>query len=280
MTFTDFADPAPQVKKGQQGKSSSHVRSVLTRLGWQLLFLVVVLVAWQLAVNAHILTTLAISRPTDIWHELIQLGKSGLLFSNIWTTFQEALIGYVAGSIVGMVAGFVMAFVPRIFAVFNPYVTIMNSIPRLALGPLFILWFGIGRTSKIVLVFSLVVFIVFTNTVAGARAVDSDVITVSRLLGASRRQITTKVLVPSTVPWVVAGMRLSIAYAVAGAVVGEMFASQNGIGNLIVAGSGLFNTAEIFAALLTIALIAALMDFLGRLAERRVLRWRPEVELG
>ena len=280
MTSTDFSDPAPPVSKERARRGGSRVGSFLVRFGWQILALVVVLVAWQLAVDAHFLTTLEVSRPIDIWHELVQLGHSGLIWGNIWTTFKEALVGYVAGSVVGILAGFSMAFVPRVFAVFNPYVTVMNSIPRLALAPLFILWFGIGSMSKVVLVFSLVVFIVFTNTIAGARSVDTDVVTVSRILGASKRQITAKVLVPSTVPWVVAGMRLSIAYAVAGAVVGEMFASQSGVGNLIVAGSGLFNTSEIFAALLLIAVIAALLDFVGRLVERRVLRWRPEVELG
>ena len=259
---------------------SALLRAAMVRLGWQLMLLALVLVLWQVFVDAHILTTLSVSKPTDIAHELITLARNGQLWSNVNATLEETIIGYVAGVGVGVAAGFSLAFVPRVFDVLNPYVTVLNSLPRFALGPLFILWFGIGQTSKVVLVFSLVVFIVFTNTVAGARAVDSDVVMVSRLLGASRLQIVAKVMVPSTFPWVVAGMRLSIAYAVAGAVVGEMFASQRGIGNLIVAGSGVFDTAEIFAALLVIAVIAALMDLLGRLVERRVLRWRPEVELG
>ena len=277
--------PAPSVESVEPaavptGRRSLLLRSALIRLGWQLLLLGGVLVLWQLLVDGHFLTTLSVSKPTDIGHELGSLASNGQLWSNVEVTLQETVIGYLAGVLAGVAAGFTLAFLPRFSAVLNPYVTVLNSLPRFALGPLFILWFGIGQMSKVVLVFSLVVFIVFTNTVAGARAVDADVVMVSRLLGASRRQIIAKVMVPSTFPWVVAGMRLSIAYAVAGAVVGEMFASQKGIGNFIVAGSGVFNTAEIFAALLVIALIAALMDLFGRLVERRVLRWRPEVELG
>lgn len=257
----------------------SQTRRFLVRLAWQIGLLVVVLGIWQVMADAKMLSLLAASKPSDIWSELVTLASNGSLWKDIWTTLQETIYGYVAGSVVGVVVGFGLTFVPRALAVLSPYVTVLNSVPRLALGPLFILWFGIGLTSKVVLVFSLVVFIVFTNTVAGATAIDPDVILVSRLLGSSRRQIITNVMVPSTFPWVIAGMRLSIAYAVAGAVVGEMFASQQGVGTLIVAGSGVFNTAEIFAALIVIAVIAAILDLFGRIIERRVLRWRPEVEL-
>lgn len=260
-------------------RSRRSGRAGMIRMGWQLLLLGAFLVAWQLLVDNHVLTELSVSKPTAIWDELVKLYRDGQIWGNVGTTLEETVVGYVAGAVVGVALGFGLAFTPRLLAVLNPFITVLNSLPRFALGPLFILWFGIGLMSKVALVFSLVVFIVFTNTAAGARSVDTDVVTVSRLLGASRWDIVRKVMLPSTFPWTVAGMRLSIAYAVAGAVVGEMFASQKGIGNWIVAGSGVFNTAEIFAGLIVIALIAAVIDLLGRMIERRVLRWRPEVEM-
>jgi NitT/TauT family transport system permease protein len=257
-----------------------RVPSFLVRLFWQIALLAVLVVIWQEAVDHNVLTTLAVSKPTDVWSELRTLGDSTVLWSNILVTLEETLIGYVLGVVVGALAGFGLSFLPKVLRILNPYVTVLNSIPRLALGPLFILWFGIGLSSKVALVFSLVVFIIFTNVVAGVRSVDSDIVSMSHLLGAGRRQILTKVMLPATFPWLVAGMRLSIAYAISGAVVGEMFASQSGIGNLITAGSGLFNTAEIFAALIVIAVIAAILDALGRYFEGKILRWRPEIELG
>lgn len=264
----------------QSRKAPSRSSKVgLVRMGWQLLLLAAFLIAWQVLVDNHVLTELSVSKPTAIWDELVKLYRSGQIWSNVGTTLEETVVGYVAGVVVGVAVGFGLAFTPRLLAVLNPFITVLNSLPRFALGPLFILWFGIGLMSKVALVFSLVVFIVFTNTAAGARSVDTDVITVSRLLGASRWDIVRKVMLPSTFPWTVAGMRLSIAYAVAGAVVGEMFASQKGIGNWIVAGSGVFNTAEIFAGLIVIAVIAGVIDLVGRVIERRVLRWRPEVEM-
>lgn len=262
------------------GRKRRSIRAFLIRLGWQLLLLAAFLIAWQIAVDHHVLTDLSVSKPTAIWSELVKLYKTGGLWSNIGVTLEETVLGYIAGVAAGITLGFGLAFMPRLLGVLNPYITILNSLPRFALGPLFILWFGIGLMSKVALVFSLVVFIVFTNTAAGARSVDSDVLIVSRLLGASRWDIVRKVMLPSTFPWTVAGMRLSIAYAVAGAVVGEMFASQEGVGNWIVAGSGVFNTAEIFAGLIVIALIAAVIDLIGRVIENRVLKWRPEVEMG
>ncbi len=272
---TAMIEPVEQIRKAapRRGKAG------LIRMGWQLLLLVAFLIAWQLLVDNHVLTELSVSKPTAIWDELVQLYRGGQIWSNVGTTLEETVVGYIAGVVVGVAVGFGLAFTPRLLGVLNPFITVLNSLPRFALGPLFILWFGIGLMSKVALVFSLVVFIVFTNTAAGARSVDTDVITVSRLLGASRWDIVRKVMLPSTFPWTVAGMRLSIAYAVAGAVVGEMFASQKGIGNWIVAGSGVFNTAEIFAGLIVIAVIAGAIDLVGRVVERRVLRWRPEVEM-
>lgn len=271
-------EPIEPVERRPLGKRT--LRAALLRMGWQLLILAAFLVTWQLMVDHHVLTELSVSKPTAIWDELVTLYRGGQIWSNVGVTLEETVLGYIAGVVVGIALGFGLAFTPRLLAVLNPFITVLNSLPRFALGPLFILWFGIGLESKVALVFSLVVFIVFTNTAAGARAVDGDVLTVSRLLGASRWDIVRKVMLPSTFPWTVAGMRLSIAYAVAGAVVGEMFASQKGIGNWIVAGSGVFNTAEIFAGLIVIAVIAAVIDLIGRLVERRVLRWRPEVEMG
>jgi NitT/TauT family transport system permease protein len=252
---------------------------VVARLAWQLGLLVAALLAWQTLVDRHIVSTLAMSRPSDIWRELLSMSRGGLLLTSVIVTFEETVVGYVLGVALGVGAGFLLAFLPRVRAVLDPYVTMLNSLPRFALAPLYILWFGIGIGSKIALVVSLVVFIVFINTIEGVRAVDQDIVAISRLFGASRLQIVTKVIAPSTFPWIVASMRLSIAYAIAGAVVGEMFASNQGIGFIIVAGSGVFNTAEIFSGLVIIMLIAWVIDWVSRKLEAKILRWRPEVQL-
>jgi NitT/TauT family transport system permease protein len=255
------------------------LQPAVVRLAWQLVLLVAMLAAWQELVEHHVLTTLAVSKPTDIWKQLLSLSRGGLLLSSVIVTFEETIIGYAIGVILGVSVGFLLAFLPRVRSVLDPYVTMLNSLPRFALAPLYILWFGIGIGSKIALVVSLVVFIVFINTIEGVRAVDPDIIAISRLFGASRLQLVRKVIAPSAFPWIVASMRLSIAYAIAGAVVGEMFASNQGIGYIIVAGSGVFNTAEIFSGLIIIMIIAWIIDWISRKVESKILRWRPEIQL-
>jgi len=174
------------------------------------------------------------------------------------------------------VVGFALGLMRRVTRVVAPFITMMNSMPRIALAPLFVLWFGIGITSKVVLVFSLVVFIALTNTLAGTQAVDADHLRLAKLLGARKSDIIRKIVLPSTVPWIFAAMRLSFAFALAGAVVGEMFLGQRGLGYLIVAGSGVFNIAQIFAALIITVFLAYLLDLSAGVLERRILRWRPE----
>ena len=155
--------------------------------------------------------------------------------------------------------------------------TALNSLPRVALAPLFILWFGIGLTSKVVLAFSLVVFILLVNTHAGARNVDQDLVIITRLLGATRRQLTMKVILPASIPWIFAGLRLGLAYALIGAVVGEVIVAQAGLGFLIASAAGVFNTTGVFSALIILMLIAMLLSEVMKVAERKLLRWRPQI---
>jgi NitT/TauT family transport system permease protein len=152
-----------------------------------------------------------------------------------------------------------------------------RPISPVALIPLAILWFGIGVTSKVILAFSLVVFILLVNTYAGAKNVDQDLVIIARLLGANRRQLTAKVILPSSIPWIFAGLRLGLAYALIGAVVGEVIVATAGLGFLISHAAGVFNTTGVFSALIILMVIAMLLNELMKAAERKLLRWRPQI---
>jgi NitT/TauT family transport system permease protein len=245
----------------------------------RVLVLVAAIGLWQLSVDQGWVGRYIASTPSAVWSTLSHLSTSGNLFSNVGVTLYESSVGFVIGVVGGVLIGFVLGLWPLAHEVVRPFITMLNTLPRIALAPLFLLWFGIGGESKIALVVSLVVFIVLINTLEGTANLDADIVALSRLLGAGRTKLAIKVILPSTLPWIVAGMRLSIAYAISGAVVGEMFAGQSGIGYLIQAGSGTFNVPEIFAALVTIMIVAWIIDSLGRWAERRVVRWRPKVDL-
>lgn len=238
--------------------------------------LLLVILVWDLALRLGFVDRLFLPSPLAVWNSLRDLAETGLLH-HVQATLTSAFAGFFLGTAVGVVLGVVLGVLPRVNEIVAPFITMMNSMPRIALAPLFVLWFGIGMKSHVALVFSLVVFIVLTNTIAGAQSVDREYVVLARLLKATRVDVIRKVVLPSTVPWIIAAMRLSWAYALAGAVVGEMFLGQEGLGYLITAGSGVFNIAQIFAALAITVVIAWFVDNGIRLAERKILRWRPAV---
>src|SRR3977135_3053933 len=147
--------------------------------------------------------------------------------------------------------------------ILDPFIMIFYSLPKIALAPLFVLWFGVGIDMKIILTASVVFFLVFLNTYTGVRNVSRELIAILRLMGASDRHVLTKVILPSAVSWVFAGLRLSVPYALIGAIVGELIAANQGLGYLLADASGQFNTAGVFAALLAIVLLALVCTFLG-----------------
>jgi len=245
--------------------------------GIRLLILAALLGAWQGAVATGLLPEFEASSPSAVWHALTQEIGNGTLLTDISITLKEAALGFLLGVAVGVPIGFAFAAFPRVGDILDPFVTMLNALPRLALAPLYLLWFGFGSGSHIALVFSVVVFIMIVNTVGGARAQDPDIMTLSQILGATRLQMIRKVMLPATAPWIVAGMRLSTAYALSGAVVGEMFSGNGGIGHTIVAASGFFDLGVVFADLVVIMLVAWLFDLLEKQIERRALRWRTPV---
>lgn len=192
------------------------------------------------------------------------------------TTLEAAAIGFVIGMVAGVLLGIAIGRSRYAYGILQPFITIFNSMPRIALAPMFVLWFGVGQASGVALVVSLVFFIALTNLISATQSIEQNHLLVARLYGATPRQTTFKIILPATVPWIVAATRLSIANALAGAIVAEMFLGDRGLGYLIVNGSGVFDAGEVFAAILAALILAGVLDWLGTLAERRLLRWRPQ----
>ncbi len=235
--------------------------------------LVVLLGAWELA-SGTIVSPFWVSSPSQIFATLVQMMTDGTLPRAAFATILVAATGFVLGIVIGVGLG-VLFGVNRVVArVLDPYLTGLYSLPRVALVPLFILWFGLGFEMKIIFTALLVFFPIFMNTLAGIRDVDDDLIDVIRVMGASRRDTIFKVLVPSALVWVFAGLRISVPFALIGAVVAEMFSSIQGLGYVISYTANQFDTAGLFAALMVTTLLGLALDWLVGLVERRVLRWQ------
>jgi NitT/TauT family transport system permease protein len=234
---------------------------------------------WELAARARIVDPFFFGQPTKIADQLktwIQQGTdAGPLSQQIFVTLEEAVLGFLIGVVLGVVCGIALGRVQLLSEIFSPYIKVMNSIPRIVLGSIFILWLGLGLASKVALAVVLVFFAVFFNAFQGAREVDRNLVANVRILGASRRQVTRHVVLPSAMTWIIASMHVSFGFALIGAIVGEFLGAQKGLGLLISQAQGTFNADGVFAAMLIIAVVALAAEGLITLLERRLLAWRP-----
>lgn len=217
-----------------------------------------------------------LSKPTEIAAIAWKWLTDGDLLYHAGFTTLEATAGFVLGSAVGMVVGIWLGRAPMASRVLDPFITTFYSLPKVALAPLFILWFGIGIAMKIYLTATIVFFLVFLSTFTGVRAVSREQIAILKLMGAREHHIMMKVVLPSAITWVFTGLRLSVPYALIGAIVGELIASNRGLGYLLSNSAGQFSTAGVFAALVAIVLLALLLDTAVKTFEHWAMPWRRE----
>ena len=216
------------------------------------LLLIGLLVLWQ-ALSGTVIDETFISRPTSIAAAWWKLVESGELPNALRITITEFLIGMVAGTITGVVVAFALTQVGWAYRILEPYVLAVYAIPKVALAPLFVLWFGIDLLPKVVLTAMIAFFLVFMNTVAGVRSVDRQMIGTLRVMGARTPQLYRLVLLPHAMPFVLTAIRISIPTAMVGAVLGELLGGGGGVGYLIYQASNYLDTAQIFACITTLA---------------------------
>jgi NitT/TauT family transport system permease protein len=239
----------------------------------QLALGVAVLLIWQGA-SGRLIDSFFISNPVDIGARLYRWTVDGSIFAHIGATLYATAMGFIIGSASGALLGVWLGVSPFASRLLGPYLNALNALPKVALAPLFVLWFGLGIESKIALAAVLVLFLVFLNTYAGVREVDQDLIDGARLMRATRAQVIFKVVIPSAMSWVFAGLKIAMPYALIGAVLGEMIAANRGLGYLVQFSGSQFDTAGVFAVLLVIALLAVALNYLVDLIQIRLERWR------
>jgi NitT/TauT family transport system permease protein len=239
----------------------------------QVLIVVVTLGLWEWMSGA-LHAEFWISKPSLVVEALITWWQSGQLGSDLQLTLTEAGGGFLLGSIAGGLVGFVLGWVRRLGDLLEPFVLSLYTLPKIALAPLFVLWFGIGSTNKIMFSAMLVFFMVFFTTYQGVRQVDRELVENARMLGASRWGIWTKIAVPYSAVWVFTGLRIGLPYALIGAIVGEFVAAEAGVGFRIKEATSFFNTAAVFAGLIVLMVISMVLLGALKLVEMRVLRWQ------
>lgn len=241
---------------------------------WLLRFAIVggFLLIWQFG-SGTLFNEFFFSTPTAVAAEFVDLLVSGRLFYHAAITIVEALAGFFFGGTAGMLVDILLGRNEFLGKALDPLILVFYSLPKIALAPLFVIWFGIGIEMKIILTATIVFFLVFLNTYTGVRGVSRELISIVNLMGARESQILRKVVLPSVVTWVFAGLKLSVPYALIGAIVGELIAANRGLGYLLSNAAGQFNTAGVFAAIVAIVLLTVLLNLVVRLIEKRMMPW-------
>jgi len=243
-------------------------------LFWQVAVGVAVLTLWQLLVSWKILDAFFVSRPSDIAQRIAQWMTTGTLWGHLASTLEESLLGLVVGAALGIALGFWFGRSPLLASVFDPYIKMLNAIPRVVLAPLFLLWFGLGIWSKVALAVTLVFFVMFFCTYQGVRDADRVLIDNVRMLGASERQLVRHVLIPSALTWIFSSLQTSLGFAMVGAVVGEYLGSTRGLGYVISQAEGTFDTTGVFAGMTVLGVVVVVVSAGVTRLEKWLLRWK------
>lgn len=237
-----------------------------------------ILLVWELLARFNLIDTFFFGQPTAIALDIQEAFVTGEIIPHIKITLGEALAGLFLGTVIGIFAAYVLCKLDMTARILDPIIMAFYGIPKLALGPIFILWFGLGVQSKIFLAALMVFFLVFFNAYAGFKNVDQALINAVRLMGASSRQVTVKVVLPSAVPWLMAGIKAGLGAALLGAVVGEYIGASAGLGWMVEFAGSMYDIPRVFTCIIVLMVLMALLNAGLGFVERRLLKWHPAAE--
>lgn len=270
-------EPHPSVGKLKSFSLAGWLLPRLKPTFWQgVASFIIAAVLWEFLARVVVNNPLFLSSLTEIAERGVQLWQSGELQTHIWVSFVEFAGGYFLAAVVGILGGIGMAASRNARGFFDPWISMLYSTPILALGPLFILWLGIGITSKIAVIFLTAVFPILINTLVGLTTTDRILLDVARSLGATRQQVYLKVRMPSALPYIIAGLRLSVARALVGVVVAELFGARAGLGFLILMSAQSFDTAAMFVGVIILAVAGVVSVAALKWVEQSMAPWRFE----
>jgi NitT/TauT family transport system permease protein len=242
---------------------------------WRIGLLGAFLLLWETATRRAWVDPFFVSQPTALAAQLYDWIRTGFIVRHLLVTMQETIIGFLLGTLLGVAVGFAFAHWDTLARIFDPLMVALNAMPRVVLAPLFILWFGLGLLSKVVMVISLVFFVVFFSTYTGIREVDRDLVNNARILGASPRHLIRHVLLPSALTWIFASLRTSVGFALIGAVVGEYLGAAEGMGWVISYAEAMFNATGVLAGLLVLMTAVIVIDLGLQRLDARFSYWKP-----
>jgi len=237
-------------------------------------FIAALFVVWQLVTALGVEPPILLPSPADVVDAFRTLFSSFDIWADLAASGKELLYGFALATLVGIGAGLAIGWYPRLGYFFDPFINFLYAIPRVALGPLLVVWLGIGLNSKVALVFLIAVFPVLVNTSSGVRSLDPHLLRVARCFGAGDLKIFRTIALPGSVPFILGGLRLAVGQSLIGVFVAELLGAQHGVGAMIENAGQQFQTDIVFAGLLIFAVAGMLLTAIVRGLERRFDAWR------
>ncbi|MBZ5752042.1 MULTISPECIES: ABC transporter permease [Metabacillus] len=265
-----------------ESKNITHLKVKKARKKHQTLFLhnfvriaiiFSVLTIWQIGVNLQVIDSFLMGSPLGIWDETVRLVQSGQLFTDMFATLYGTILGFVIGSLVGSAVGLLLWYSQTFAKIIDPFVVALNGLPKIALAPMIIIWFGSGMTSKIALATLATFIVALLSAYQGTHQIDSNLVNLMKSLGASKGQIFKKVVIPSSLPWVISAFRLNIGFALIAVIGGEFISSDKGLGKMIFVAGNLFNLNVVWVGVLSLMVVAIILYVVISKMEKQLLPW-------
>ena len=242
-------------------------------------FTILWLGSWELSTRLNWVDPFFVGQPSGVVQRLWTWITEGTALGPLWlqaaVTMQEAVVGFLIGAALGVVFGILLGRIEVLAEVLSPFIKGANAIPRVVLGSLFAVMFGLSLWGKAATAVVLVFFVVFFNAFQGVREVDRNLVANARILGADNRRLTTEIIIPSAMSWILASLHISFGLAIVGAVVGELFGATAGLGQLIYNAGHTFDVNGVFAGMFVLAVLALIAEGLISALENRLIKWRP-----
>src|SRR3984893_1311176 len=260
-------------------RSRAALRRRLIVYALRVAFAVLWIGSWELSSRLNWVDPFFVGQPSGVVSRLWTWITEGTALGPLWlqaaVTMEEAVLGFVIGSALGVVLGILLGRIQLLAEGLSPFIKAANAIPRVVLGSLFAIMFGLSVWGKAATAVVLVFFVVFFNAFQGVREVDRNLIANARILGANNRRLTTEIIIPSALSWILASLHISFGLAIVGAVVGELFGATAGLGQLIYNAGHTFDVNGVFAGMFVLAVLALIAEGLISALENRLIKWRP-----
>jgi NitT/TauT family transport system permease protein len=276
MTETAQVAKTAAPARPRQKKRRNVFDSLIGRSALQILAVVGFFLLWEAAVRWGWLSGFLVGQPSGVLRNLIGSIANGSLFADTGYTIFEAILGFAFGTVIGSVIGLALWYSVFVARLVEPFIAAINSVPKIALAPIIILWFGTGLLSKVALAISLTSIVALITAYQAAKDADKDLQALLFSMGASKQHIFKRVIAPSTLPAIIATFRINIGFALVGAVVGEFISSQHGLGHVIYVASSLYDLNTVWAGLFTLMLVGFLFYHLVEVTERWLLPWKQQ----